>query len=60
MSKNNTPENKANFLKAFKELKDFRMAHQHDGAVNVGNAAFREYFGCGWPWKDNRKWNKKK
>ncbi|MBQ9088152.1 MAG: DUF4838 domain-containing protein [Lentisphaeria bacterium] len=60
MQKNNTPENKANFLKAFKELKDFRMAHQHDGAVNVGNAAFREYFGCGWPWKDNRKWNKKK
>ena len=60
MQKNATPETRAKFKAAFAELQKFRAECEEEGVLNCGTAGLRELFGCGWPWKDNRKWNKKK
>ncbi len=60
MQKKATPETRAKFKAAFAELQKFRAECEEEGVLNCGTAGLRELFGCGWPWKDNRKWNKKK
>ncbi|MBQ6597055.1 MAG: hypothetical protein IJH79_05835 [Lentisphaeria bacterium] len=55
MTKDPTPENKKLFRVAFNEMKKFRESCEAEPVLNPGKTAFREYFGCQWPWKDNRK-----
>jgi hypothetical protein len=55
MTKDPTPENKKLFRAAFNEMKKFRESCEAEPVLNPGKTAFREYFGCQWPWKDNRK-----